>query len=79
MEDKTPHFIVLVRFPEPVGRPVIHIAEALMTILFAAWNNRIFWELRPASLLRPNEDWGLNNGLCSRELHGQASFAEFHK
>ncbi|KAL5364804.1 hypothetical protein BJX96DRAFT_139009 [Aspergillus floccosus] len=53
-------FIILVRFATPVDRAVVHIAEAVMTILFASWDNKTFLYLRPAYLPKP-DGWGLNN------------------
>lgn len=54
------NFIILVRFATPVDRPVVHIAEAIMTILFASWDNKTFLYLRPAYLPKP-DGWGLNS------------------
>lgn len=54
------NFVVLVRFAQPVGKPLVHIAEAIMTILFASWDNQTFTNIRPTSL--PSSlCWGLNN------------------
>jgi hypothetical protein len=51
---------VLVRFAQAVGKPLVHIAEAVMTILFASWNSQTFTDLRPTNL--PSSlCWGLNN------------------
>lgn len=64
------NFVVLVQFPEPVDPPLVHIAEAIMVILFASWDrNPVFRRLRPKSL-QPCLAWGLNNanplnyGVC---------------
>lgn len=54
------NFVVLVRFAEPVDRSLVHIAEAVMTILFASWNSRCFAVLRPNNLPQ-SPCWGLNN------------------
>jgi hypothetical protein len=54
------NFVVLVRFAQPVDKPLVHIAEAIMTILFASWDSKTFNCLRPANL--PSSlCWGLNN------------------
>lgn len=54
-----PNFVVLVRFSEAVPIPTVHVAEALMTILFASWDNHIWKDLRPSHLAECR-DWGLN-------------------
>ena len=36
MYDASVNFIVLMRFPDPVQVPLVHIAEAVMTILFVS-------------------------------------------
>jgi hypothetical protein len=53
------NFVILVRFPNPVPVPLVHIAEAVMTILFASLENRTFLWLRPVHLARSGK-WGLN-------------------
>jgi hypothetical protein len=43
-----------------VDKPLVHIAEAIMVILFASWDRQTFNSLRPANL--PSSlCWGLNN------------------
>jgi hypothetical protein len=54
------NFVVLVRFAQLVGKPLVHIAEAIMTILFASWDSQTFTNLRPTNLPR-SLCWGLNN------------------
>lgn len=54
-----PNFAVLVRFSQPVPAALVHIAEALMTILFASWDSRTFLNLRP-KYLAESRNWGLN-------------------
>ncbi|KPM42470.1 hypothetical protein AK830_g4115 [Neonectria ditissima] len=54
-----PNFVVLIRFSEVVPIPIVHVAEALMTILFASWDNQTFMDLRPGHLAE-HRDWGLN-------------------
>jgi hypothetical protein len=56
-----PNFIVLVRFAEEVDLPLIRIAEALMTILFCAWDSQTFHSLRPRALTPIPRNFGLNN------------------
>jgi hypothetical protein len=53
------NFVVLVRFPSPVLVPLVHIAEAVMTIIFATLENHTFLSLRPGHLAEPSR-WGLN-------------------
>ena len=56
-----PNFIVLVRFAEEVELAIVRIAEALMTILFRAWDNQAFHSLRPGGLTPIPRHYGLNN------------------
>lgn len=47
-------------FARPVDKPLVHIAEAIMVILFASWDRQTFNSLRPANL--PSSlCWGLYN------------------
>ncbi|KID93388.1 hypothetical protein MAJ_10655, partial [Metarhizium majus ARSEF 297] len=59
MPGANPNFAVLVRFSEAMPVPLIHVAEALMTIFFASWDNQVFKNLRPSHLAECR-DWGLN-------------------
>lgn len=47
---------------QPVDKPLVHMAEAIMVILFATWNRQTFNSnsLRPANLLS-SLCWALNN------------------
>lgn len=54
------NFVVLVQFAEQVKKPLVHIAEAVMTILFASWDSQSFSSLRPVCLPR-GPYCGLNN------------------
>lgn len=56
-----PNFIILVRFAEEVECAVVRIAEALMTILFCAWNSQSFHSFRPKGLTPIPRHIGLNN------------------
>jgi hypothetical protein len=55
------NFIILVRFAEEVDLPTVRIAEALMTILFRAWDSQTFHSLRPKLLALIPRYFGLNN------------------
>ncbi|KAF2787133.1 hypothetical protein K505DRAFT_132763 [Melanomma pulvis-pyrius CBS 109.77] len=55
------NFTILVRFAEEVDLPTVRIAEALMTILFCAWDSQTFHSLRPKSLAPIPRCFGLNN------------------
>jgi hypothetical protein len=66
------NFIVLARFGQPVEAPLVFITEALMTILFGSWNNRVFLKLQPSFLLRRKINWGLNT--ANPLDHGVASY-----
>ncbi|CAN9241136.1 unnamed protein product [Alternaria alternata] len=55
------NFIILVRFAEEVDLPTVRIAEALMAILFCAWDSQTFHSLRPKSLAPIPRCFGLNN------------------
>jgi hypothetical protein len=53
------NFVILVQFPNPVPVPLVHITEAVMTILFTSLENRTFSWLRPVHLVQSGK-WGLN-------------------
>jgi hypothetical protein len=55
------NFVILVRFTKEVDLPTVRIAEALMTILFCAWDSQAFHSIRPKSLAPISRNFGLNN------------------
>jgi hypothetical protein len=55
-----PNFIILVRFAKKVEPAVVRISEALMFILFNAWNNKTFLSLQPRELKLFPQYRGLN-------------------
>lgn len=68
------NFIVLVCFKTPVDGPIVRIAEAVMTIIFNAWDDPAFLALRPRHLVTIPEHYGLNS--ASPLASGVESYAD---
>jgi hypothetical protein len=61
MDDASMNFIVIVRFPDPVQIPLVHIAEAVMTILFVSMD----WYILAKYKANPNGITGAGNSASN--------------
>lgn len=67
------NWIILVSFPRPVSKALVHVAHAVMTIIFGACDNEDYASCRPKALPHHKEHWGLNE-LGSFSQHGLENY-----